>query len=196
MTVMVTHHRLLDSTVTRIGAVSWIAGAGIFLLGNIIAQLAWNTPYSLRNNNISELLLRMHVLRRHAAGRGDPPQEGPVSPVFKRLGAAQPEGRHRHCGQGMGGRWSGPRDSFPERPRSQGDAPGSYSAGTRAHAPRPHRPFRCRRRRKDLSERGGNYIDTAAHCVTWGRAREATLTLDEHALNLAKQPYDLRHAGI
>ncbi|MFF7473184.1 tyrosine-type recombinase/integrase [Streptomyces sp. NPDC008092] len=42
----------------------------------------------------------------------------------------------------------------------------------------------------------GNYIDNAAYCVTWGRAREATLTLDEHALNLAKRPYDLRHAGI
>ncbi|MER5789787.1 DUF998 domain-containing protein [Streptomyces sp. NPDC001980] len=55
MTGMVTHHRLLDSTVTRIGAVSWLAGAGIFVLGNIIAQLAWNTPYSLRNNNISDL---------------------------------------------------------------------------------------------------------------------------------------------
>ncbi|MEU9339896.1 hypothetical protein AB0D74_01530 [Streptomyces sp. NPDC048278] len=34
----------------------------------------------------------------------------------------------------------------------------------------------------------GNYIDTAAYCVTWGRAREATLALDEHALNLAKRP--------
>ncbi|MEU2339323.1 hypothetical protein ABZ770_40230 [Streptomyces sp. NPDC006654] len=40
----------------------------------------------------------------------------------------------------------------------------------------------------------GRYVDTAAYCVTWGRAREAALTLDEHAPNLAKRPYDLRHA--
>ncbi|WP_328935139.1 MULTISPECIES: integrase [unclassified Streptomyces] len=42
----------------------------------------------------------------------------------------------------------------------------------------------------------GNYIDAAAYGITWGRAREATLTMDEHLLNLAKRPYDLRHAGI
>ncbi|MER8001051.1 hypothetical protein [Streptomyces sp. NPDC095613] len=34
----------------------------------------------------------------------------------------------------------------------------------------------------------GNYIDNSAYCVTWGRAREAALTLDEHALSLAKRP--------
>ncbi|GHI97109.1 hypothetical protein TPA0905_65800 [Streptomyces olivaceus] len=33
-----------------------------------------------------------------------------------------------------------------------------------------------------------------AYGITWGRAREAALTLDEHALELAKRPYDLRHA--
>ncbi|WP_103508644.1 integrase [Streptomyces sp. SM13] len=42
----------------------------------------------------------------------------------------------------------------------------------------------------------GNYIEAAAYGITWGRAREATRTLDEHALALAKRPYDLRHAGI
>ncbi|MEU9404245.1 hypothetical protein AB0E08_00835 [Streptomyces sp. NPDC048281] len=42
----------------------------------------------------------------------------------------------------------------------------------------------------------GNFIDTAVYCVTWGRAREVALTLDEHALDLAKRPYDLQHAGI
>ncbi|MFE7044559.1 tyrosine-type recombinase/integrase [Streptomyces atratus] len=42
----------------------------------------------------------------------------------------------------------------------------------------------------------GNYIDTSAYNITWNRAREAVLTVDEHALNLAKRPYDLRHAGI
>ncbi|WP_329216210.1 hypothetical protein [Streptomyces microflavus] len=42
----------------------------------------------------------------------------------------------------------------------------------------------------------GNYIEAAAYGITWRRAREATLTLDEHALALAKRPYDLRHAGI
>lgn len=42
----------------------------------------------------------------------------------------------------------------------------------------------------------GNYIETSAYCITWGRAREVALTLDEHALNLANRPYDLRHAGI
>jgi hypothetical protein len=29
-----------------------------------------------------------------------------------------------------------------------------------------------------------------------GSSQEATLTLDEHALVLAKRPYDLRHAAI
>ncbi|MFI5654684.1 tyrosine-type recombinase/integrase [Streptomyces anulatus] len=42
----------------------------------------------------------------------------------------------------------------------------------------------------------GNYVEAAAYGITWGRARETTLTLDEHALALAKRPYDLRHAGI
>ncbi|RPK54395.1 hypothetical protein EES43_29010 [Streptomyces sp. ADI96-02] len=42
----------------------------------------------------------------------------------------------------------------------------------------------------------GNYIEAAAYGITWGRACEAALTLDEHALALAKRPYDLRHAGI
>lgn len=42
----------------------------------------------------------------------------------------------------------------------------------------------------------GNYIEAAAYGITWGRAREATVTLDEHALSLAKRPYGLRHAGI
>lgn len=40
----------------------------------------------------------------------------------------------------------------------------------------------------------GNYIEAAVYGITWGRARDATLTLDEHALSLAKSPYDLRHA--
>ncbi|WP_330456337.1 hypothetical protein [Streptomyces sp. NBC_00820] len=42
----------------------------------------------------------------------------------------------------------------------------------------------------------GNYIDASAYGITWGRARETVLTIDEHALDLAKRPYDLRHAGI
>ncbi|MEU0282335.1 hypothetical protein [Streptomyces sp. NPDC006195] len=42
----------------------------------------------------------------------------------------------------------------------------------------------------------GKYIDASAYGITWGRAREAVPTLDEHALDLAKRPYDLRHAGI
>ncbi|MDX2528904.1 site-specific integrase [Streptomyces europaeiscabiei] len=44
----------------------------------------------------------------------------------------------------------------------------------------------------------GNYIDASAYGIAWARAREATLTLDEHALELAKRPLtpDLRHAGI
>ncbi|MFI2317634.1 hypothetical protein [Streptomyces sp. CB00072] len=42
----------------------------------------------------------------------------------------------------------------------------------------------------------GNCIEAAAYGITWGTAREATLTLDEHALSLAKRPCDLRHAGI
>ncbi|MFB7704635.1 tyrosine-type recombinase/integrase [Streptomyces niveus] len=42
----------------------------------------------------------------------------------------------------------------------------------------------------------GEYIDASAYGITWGRAREAVLTRDEHALELAKRPYDLRHAGI
>jgi hypothetical protein len=42
----------------------------------------------------------------------------------------------------------------------------------------------------------GNYVEAAAYGITRGRAREAVFTLDEHALELAKRPYDLRHAGI
>jgi hypothetical protein len=42
----------------------------------------------------------------------------------------------------------------------------------------------------------GGYVDAAAYGVTWARAREQALTLEEHALVLAKRPYDLRHAGI
>ncbi|WP_237492872.1 hypothetical protein [Streptomyces sp. YIM 132580] len=42
----------------------------------------------------------------------------------------------------------------------------------------------------------GNYIEAGAYGITWRRAREAALALDEHALALAKRPYDLRHAGI
>ncbi|WP_302182621.1 hypothetical protein [Streptomyces buecherae] len=42
----------------------------------------------------------------------------------------------------------------------------------------------------------GNNVDAAAYGITWRRAREAALTLDEHALELAKRPYGLRHAGI
>ncbi|MFD9806492.1 integrase, partial [[Kitasatospora] papulosa] len=38
----------------------------------------------------------------------------------------------------------------------------------------------------------GNYVEPPAYGITWGRAREAALTLDEHALELAKRPYDLR----
>lgn len=42
----------------------------------------------------------------------------------------------------------------------------------------------------------GTYIDPAAYGIAWRRTREAVLTLEEHALELAKRPYDLRHAGI
>ncbi|MEV8390149.1 MULTISPECIES: hypothetical protein [unclassified Streptomyces] len=42
----------------------------------------------------------------------------------------------------------------------------------------------------------GNYVDASAYGITWGRAREAALVFDEYALELAKRPYDLRHAGI
>ncbi|MEV7383851.1 tyrosine-type recombinase/integrase [Streptomyces lydicus] len=42
----------------------------------------------------------------------------------------------------------------------------------------------------------GNYIDASAYGITWRRAREAALTLDELALELVQRPYDLRHAGI
>ncbi|GGZ49968.1 hypothetical protein GCM10010387_50340 [Streptomyces inusitatus] len=41
----------------------------------------------------------------------------------------------------------------------------------------------------------GDYIDASAYGSTWNRAHEAALTLDEHALELAKRPYDLRRAG-
>ncbi|GGZ87460.1 ISAs1 family transposase [Streptomyces echinoruber] len=42
----------------------------------------------------------------------------------------------------------------------------------------------------------GNCSDTSAYGITWRRAREAALTVDEHALEPARRPYDLRHAGI
>ncbi|MEO3974998.1 hypothetical protein [Streptomyces sp. CAU 1734] len=52
-------------------------------------------------------------------------------------------------------------------------------------ARRPHPPQRQR-----------HYIDASAYGITRNRAREAALTLDEHTLELAERPYDLRHAGI
>ena len=42
----------------------------------------------------------------------------------------------------------------------------------------------------------GGYIDPRAYGMTWARAREKALTFDEHAVLLAKRPYDLRSAGI
>jgi integrase len=42
----------------------------------------------------------------------------------------------------------------------------------------------------------GNHIDASAYGITWLRARDTALTLDELALELAVRPYDLRHAGI
>ncbi|MFK8850870.1 hypothetical protein [Streptomyces sp. Ac-502] len=42
----------------------------------------------------------------------------------------------------------------------------------------------------------GNYADISAYNVTWRRARESALALGEQAQELARRPYDLRHAGI
>ncbi|WP_405577879.1 tyrosine-type recombinase/integrase [Streptomyces sp. NBC_01190] len=42
----------------------------------------------------------------------------------------------------------------------------------------------------------GGYIDPRAYGLTWARAREAALDLDEHAVLLAKRPYDLRRPGF
>ncbi|MFF5566900.1 hypothetical protein ACFY7Z_28175 [Streptomyces sp. NPDC012623] len=42
----------------------------------------------------------------------------------------------------------------------------------------------------------GNHVDPSAYGITWGRARKAAPTFDEHALELATRPYDLRHARI
>jgi hypothetical membrane protein len=39
----------------RAGAACWIATTLVFAAGNVAAQLAWKTPYSLRHNNISDL---------------------------------------------------------------------------------------------------------------------------------------------
>ncbi|WP_405889068.1 hypothetical protein OG762_41675 [Streptomyces sp. NBC_01136] len=42
----------------------------------------------------------------------------------------------------------------------------------------------------------GNYVDATACGKTWARAREHALTRPERTSDLAKRPYDLRHAGI
>jgi hypothetical membrane protein len=39
----------------RLGAVAWVVGAVQFVAGMAIAQLGWTTPYSLRDNFISDL---------------------------------------------------------------------------------------------------------------------------------------------
>jgi hypothetical protein len=47
-----------------------------------------------------------------------------------------------------------------------------------------------------LRNAAGNYIDAAVYGITWRRAREASLTLDELALELAQRPYDPPPRGI
>ncbi|TLS44402.1 DUF998 domain-containing protein [Streptomyces montanus] len=55
MTRMITPRQPRRLTATRIGALCWIISAALFLLANAVAQFAWTTPYSLRDNNISDL---------------------------------------------------------------------------------------------------------------------------------------------
>lgn len=39
----------------RAGAVAWLAAALLFAVANVVAGLAWSTPYSLVHNNVSDL---------------------------------------------------------------------------------------------------------------------------------------------
>jgi hypothetical protein len=52
---------------------------------------------------------------------------------------------------------------------------------------RAHTKLRRRARRTPVPQRSGD-VDASAYGITWGRARAAVLTLDEHALELAKRP--------
>ncbi|MEV0776710.1 DUF998 domain-containing protein [Streptomyces sp. NPDC050433] len=77
MACMLTSPRPHQLTAPRMGAIFWIAGAAIFALGNIVAQLAWNTPYSLRDNNISDL---GNVLCQNSDAVDNPPVRYICSP--------------------------------------------------------------------------------------------------------------------
>ncbi|WP_433179770.1 DUF998 domain-containing protein [Actinoallomurus sp. CA-150999] len=66
----------------RVGAISWIAGALVFTLANIVAQLAWHTPYSLRNNNISDL---GNVYCKNTDAADNPPVRYICSPLHTLL---------------------------------------------------------------------------------------------------------------
>lgn len=71
----------------------------------------------------------------------------------------------------------------------------------RPRPPGPRRRVRQGRRRRSAGRSPDlvsaiEDIDAAAYGITWGRVRDVALTLDEHSLELAKRPYDLRHAGI
>lgn len=119
-----------------------------------------------------------------------------MPPAGQRVGSSQPQGRCRGGRQGVDERRRRPRDPLTEATGRQGHASGAHPARTRPHAARAHRTLGVAPDGRLFRNAAGNYIEAAAYGITWRRAREATLTLDEHALALAKRPYDLRHAGI
>lgn len=68
----------------RIGALAWIVAPILFTAMNVVAQIAWKTPYSLRSNNISDL---GHRFCRYT-GSDNPPRRYVCSPLHAAFDAA------------------------------------------------------------------------------------------------------------
>ena len=137
-------------------------------------------PVSLRWPSLGgRHLLRPHVLRGHAPGRGHSPEEEPVPSARERMGAAESQGR---CGDRRQG-WT-----------DDGAAHEVHSLKRRAAKatrPVPTPPVFVHMLREYIERFGvaadgrmfhnaaGNYVDASAYNITWGRAHEPALTLEE-----------------
>jgi hypothetical membrane protein len=74
----------MTSPRNTVAAIAWTAGALLFTAFNIAAQAAWKTPYSLRNNNISDLGNRYC----RYTGSDNPPRRYICSPIHTAFDAA------------------------------------------------------------------------------------------------------------
>lgn len=99
-------------------------------------------------------VLRLHVLRGHAARGSHPPPARTVPPARDRMGHAQPVPRGCHLGNGMDGRRRSARSALTQTPRGQRDPARAHPAPVRTHPPRSHRTLRGQSGRPGVPERG------------------------------------------